>query len=82
MSPGQITMEKTLQKPHSASPEGQLAASKWPPCSSRPPHPTLYQAQRQTHIGDSHHLLGDNVVQDEGEGHLVVVVQEGINRLL
>lgn len=28
-----------------------------------------------TYINDSHHLLRDNVVKDEGKGHLIIIVQ-------
>lgn len=35
-----------------------------------------------THIRDHHHFLCDDVVQDEGEGHLVVVIQQGVDGLL
>ena len=34
-----------------------------------------------THVRYVHHLLRDDVVQDEGEGHLVIVIQQGVNSL-
>lgn len=35
-----------------------------------------------TYIRDHHHFLGHNVVQDEGEGHLIVIIQQGVDGFL
>ena len=32
-----------------------------------------------THIRNHHHFLGHNVVQDEGEGHLIIIIQQGVD---
>lgn len=32
-----------------------------------------------TYIWNCHHLLSDNVIQNEGKGHLVIIIQEGID---
>lgn len=35
-----------------------------------------------THIRHHHHLLGHDVVKDEGEGHLIVIIQQGVDGFL
>lgn len=35
-----------------------------------------------THIRNHHHFLGHDVVQDEGERHLIVVVQQRVDGFL
>lgn len=35
-----------------------------------------------THIGNHHHFLGHNVVQYEGEGHLIVIIQQRVDGFL
>lgn len=35
-----------------------------------------------THIRDHHHFLGHNVVQDEGEGHLIIIIQQRVDGFL
>lgn len=36
----------------------------------------------ETHIGNHHHFLSHNVVQDEGEGHLIVIIQQRVDCFL
>lgn len=43
---------------------------------------TNWKGQVMTHIRNRHHFLCHNVVQDEGEGHLIVIIQQGVDGLL
>lgn len=35
-----------------------------------------------THIRDHHHFLCHDVVKDKGEGHLIIVIQQGVDCFL
>lgn len=35
-----------------------------------------------THIRNNHHFLGHNVVQDEGESHLIIIIQQRVDGFL
>lgn len=39
-------------------------------------------SKKLTHFRNHHHFLGYNVVQDEGEGHLIIIVQQGVDGFL
>lgn len=45
----------------------------------------MYKARtgnNSTHVRYGHHLLCDNVVEDEGESDLIIIIQKGINSFL